>query len=155
MDQMITDLTDREKDWVAAQRQAAAGFVSTASPTNAGQPLPLAVLDRAFKAWLAKDPTDANEINAVINAVGVVFGDHLVEGTGLKWVIATDPHGSDLAVYGLPGSGDVLVYPANLIAKRWERRETDFLEEVYGEMSATIRSVAAQNAGRTFNRQRD
>jgi hypothetical protein len=31
------------------------------------------------------------------------------------------------AVYGLPGTADVLVYPANFVAKRWERREVKFL----------------------------
>jgi hypothetical protein len=46
---------------------------------------------------------------------------------GLAWVIASGKNGSDLAVYGLPGKGDVLVYPANFVAKRWERREKNFL----------------------------
>ena len=143
MDQTIAELTAKEVEWVASQQESAATFVRTTSPSDAARPLSLAALDRAFKAWIAQDPTDVNEITAVINAVGVAFGQHLVDGVGLKWVIASDEHGTDLAVYGFPGAGDVLVYPANLVAKRWERRETDFLETIYGEMSSRILSVTS------------
>jgi hypothetical protein len=149
MDQTIADLTPAEIDWVAQQQQAAIRFVSMASARDVDAPVTLADLDSAFKVWITKEPTDADEINGVINAVGVAFGQHLVDGAGLKWVIATDQHGSELAVYGLPGAGDVLVYPANFVAKRWERRETDFLEKAYRQMSADIRSVAMEHAGRT------
>ena len=61
----------------------------------------------------------------------------------LRWVIATDKQGSDLAVYGLPGKGDVLLYPANLVAKRWERRETPFLEKCYQETAVRIQALSA------------
>ena len=144
MDQTITDPTKAELDWVVAQRQAASRFVASASPNDAGQPLTLAALDRAFKAWISADPKDVDDINGVINAVGVAFGQFLVEGAGLRWVIATDEHGSDLAVFGLPSAGDVLVYPANFVAKRWERRETDFLVRSYGEIAGAVQSLRAE-----------
>jgi hypothetical protein len=108
MDQTIADLTPAEQDWVAQQQQAATRFVSTASARDVDEPATLADLDLAFKTWITKEPTDADEINRVINAVGVAFGQYLVDGAGLRWVIATDQHGSELAVYGLPGAGDVL-----------------------------------------------
>jgi Domain of unknown function (DUF3806) len=144
MDQTITDPTKAELDWVVAQRHAASRFVASASPNDAGQPLTLAALDRAFKAWISADPEDVDEINGVINAVGVAFGQFLVEGAGLRWVIATDEHGSDLAVFGLPSAGDVLVYPANFVAKRWERRETGFLAAACKGISADTRAIAAK-----------
>ena len=65
-------------------------------------------------------------------------------GAGLRWVIAADKHGADLAVFGLPGSGDVLVYPANFVAKRWEWREADFLQKSLHEISAEVRWLTAQ-----------
>jgi hypothetical protein len=149
MDQTIADLAPAELVWIAQQQQAATRFVRTASGRDVYEPVTLADLDLAFKAWITKEPTDTDEINGVINAVGVAFGQYLVDGAGLKWVVATDQHGSELAVHGLPGAGDVLVYPANFVAKRWERRETDFLEKTYRQMSADIRLVAMEHAGRT------
>jgi uncharacterized protein DUF3806 len=73
---------------------------------------PLAALDRAFAAWLPSEPAAA-EINAIINCVAIAFGQALVDKAGLQWVVATDEHGAELAVHGLPNRGDVLVYPAN------------------------------------------
>ena len=59
-------------------------------------------------------------------------------------VIATDEHGTELAVYGLPNRGDVLVYPANFVAKRWEQRETNFLEEAYRRIAEDVRAIRRQ-----------
>ena len=83
-------------------------------------------------------------INAIINYVGIAFGQSLVDGLGLKWVVATDQHGCEMAVYGLAGRGDVLVYPANFVAKRWERREANFLEDAYEKIARDIRAVSDQ-----------
>jgi hypothetical protein len=148
MSQTISELTEKENTWVAEQVEAANKFVDSFSPTDSEKPLNLASLDRAFKAWIATEPSDVDRINDVINAVGIAFGRFLVEGAGLRWVIATDEGGSDLAVFGLPGTADVLVYPANLVAKRWERRETDFLVKLYGEISGEVRSLRAQLTGK-------
>jgi hypothetical protein len=53
-----------------------------------------------------------------------------------------------LAILALPGQGDVLVYPANFVAKRWERRETDFLARSFDAIHEQVREVAAKDAGK-------
>src|SRR5579871_1569949 len=145
MEQTISELTKGEQDWVTEQIEEAARFIRRFSPEDAESPTILAAADRAFKSWLATDPTDVGSVNKVINAVGVLFGQSLVDGAGLRWVIATDQRGTDLAVFGLPGSGDVLVYPANFVAKRWERREAGFLQKSFHEILAEVRRLAAQH----------
>ena len=127
--------------WIKTQLENASKFVERFSPDDAKQPLTLAALDRAFAAWIASKPTDRDLINAVINYVGIAFGQALIDGIGFHWVIATDEQGSDLAVYAFPERGDVLVYPANFVAKRWERRETDFLENAYQQIGHHVRKV--------------
>lgn len=142
MEQKISELTEQERGWVAAQIDGASKLVDAFSPTDAGKPLTLAALDRAFAAWLDSQETDSQVVNAAINCVGVAFGQFLVDRAGLAWVIASDKNGSDLAVYGLPGKGDVLVYPANFVAKHWERRETNFLESSYAQIVEQVQTVA-------------
>ena len=93
--------------------------------------------------FVAGNGDDIDAVNGVINAVGITFGQFLVDNLGLKWVIATDDEGSDLAVYGLPGKGDLLVYPANFVAKRWERRETNFLESSYRQIAEQVKTLQA------------
>jgi hypothetical protein len=141
MQQKIDMLNESETAWVKTQLENASKFVEGFSPQDSEQPLTLSALDRAFAAWVASEPVDTDLINAVINYVGIAFGQALVGGIGLKWVIATDEQGSELAAYGFPGHGDVLVYPANFVAKRWERRETNFLEKAYQQIGQDIRGV--------------
>jgi len=141
MKQRIDPVNEHETAWIKTQLENASKFVEGFSKEDPEKPLTLAALDRAFAAWIASEPTETDLINAVINYVGIAFGQSLVDGIGLKWVIATDDQGSELAVHGFPGRGDVLVYPANFVAKRWERRETNFLEKAYQQIGQDIRAV--------------
>ena len=123
MNQKLEPLNQNELLWIQAQLENASKFIEGFSPSDSGTPLTLAALDRAFAASLASEPAAA-DINGIINCVGIAFGQALVE-----WVVATDEYGTEFAVHGLPNRGDVLVYPTNFVAKRWERRESNFLED--------------------------
>jgi Domain of unknown function (DUF3806) len=139
--QKIEPINEKEKAWIKTQLESASKFVEGFSSVDCGQSLTLAALDRAFAAWVASDPTDVDLINAIINYVGIAFGQILADSIGLEWVIATDDHGSDLAVHGLPEKGDVLIYPSNFVAKRWKRRETNFLVEAHRQIARDVRAV--------------
>ncbi len=147
MNQRIEPLNRVEEEWIRAQLASAEKLVEAFSPSDAAQPLTLGALDRAFTAWLNSNASaDSALVNQVVNYVGVAFGRQLVQGLGLRWVIATDQNGSELAVYGLPGQGDVLIYPTNFVAKRWEKREAGFLEKSYGRIAMDIEQLRRQYA---------
>jgi len=142
METKIDNLNERESAWINAQLERARDFVAANEPAKAGRQFTVKELDYAFTAWIRNGATeDSQAINGVINCVGIAFGQFLVDETGLRWVVATDEYGSDLAVYGLPGAGDVLVYPANFIAKRWEKREVDFIERSVQRIAQQVRSI--------------
>jgi hypothetical protein len=140
----IDPVNENERTWIKSQLESASKFVESFSPASSDEPRTLGSLDRAFAAWIASEPSDTNLINAVINHVGVAFGQALVDGIGLRWVIAMDENGSDLAVHGLPNQGDVLIYPVNFVAKRWERRIDNFLEDAYLRILNDIGGVRRQ-----------
>lgn len=135
-----------EQQWIAEQMKAADQFVARHSSADADSPLTLSSLDRAFAAWMALGVTDNQATNEAINAVGIAFGSFLVREAGFSWVVATDDYGTELAVLALPGTANVLVYPANFVAKRWERRQTNFLETCFHDIVAQTKSVQAQLA---------
>ena len=137
----FSPLTDAERNWVAQQLEGARLFVAAMSPADADQPATLEALDRAFAAWLPQAGDDVTRINATINVVGVQFGQFLVDRAGFEWTIAADAQGTDLAVRALPGGGDVLVYPANFVAKRWERRESNFLAASFEAMREQVAAI--------------
>ena len=144
MNQKLEPLTAAERDWIENQLAAASHFVAAFSPADADKPLTLGSLDRAFTQWLATEETDSNRINTAINVVGVAFGQSLVHGLGLGWVIVSDEQGTELAVHGLPGKGDVLVFPQNFVAKRWEERATHFLGPSYQQIASHIESLRSE-----------
>ena len=137
--QKIEPLNDGEQTWIKEQLAGAASFVRESSPQDEADPLSLAALDRAFARWM-NAPVNPVDINSVLNRVGIAFGQKLVDGIGFCSVVATDEHGTELAVLALPGRGDLLVYPANFLAKRWERREAVFLEESYRRIAEDVRN---------------
>ncbi len=115
MKEKLQEINDKERAWIKAQIESADEFVRAFSPRDASQPLTLAALDRAFAAWIASASTnDAKLINAVVNYVGVAFGHLLVEGIGMRWVIATDERGSDWLFMGYQKKGTSLFIPRTL-----------------------------------------
>lgn len=88
-------------------------------------------LDLTVAGWLTDDPSRV-DMNTLVNGVGIAFGQHLVDAARLDWVIATDEHGSDLALHGQPG--DIVIYPANATAKRVVAGERSFLGPLFVEL---------------------
>lgn len=147
----IEPLNDAEQRWVATELDDARRLVDALSPADAGAALTPEVLDRAFKAARASAGQDADAANAIINAVGMAFGQYLVEQLGLKWVAVFDDDGSEIAVVGLPGQADMLIFPPNLVAKRWVDGTTDFLGYVYKGIEEDFRKFEADWAARPGN----
>ncbi len=142
----FSPLTEAERNWVAQQLEGARLFIAAMSPADAGRPVTLEALDRAFAAWLPQAGDDVTRINATINVVGTQFGEFLVDRAGFEWTIAADDQGTDLAVRALPGRGDVLVYPANFVAKRSERRESNFLAAAFQAIREQVAAIAGGSA---------
>ncbi len=117
-----------EQLWIEEELSNSIRFVTRFSGIQSEQLPTLSDLDSAWAEFCAEvSPVDGEKINAAINAVGIAFGQSLVNSLGLQWVAATDEAGCEIAVVGLPGKANFIVYPANFVAKRWERRETGFL----------------------------
>ena len=121
----MTPLSDDERAWVSVQLEAARQFVADYGSTRT---MDLATLEHAWASWLDRQAVDPEDPEPVLNAVGVYFGQSLVDSLdGFGWVHTEDEAGVDLAVYGLPGAGDVLIYPASVVAQRYDRRDASFL----------------------------
>jgi hypothetical protein len=139
----IDVLSDQKRAWLQSQLEDASQFVRSFVPERASGPFLPEVLDLAWGAWLQTDETDDQQIRATIDAVAVAFGQILVDEGLLSWVVVTDEQGSVLALHGLPGQGDVLVYPTEFVARRWEDRQTRFFRRSFHQISRHVRSLAS------------
>ena len=77
----------------------------------------------------------------ITNAVGMAFGQYLVDRLGFQWVAVFDDHCAEVAVVALPGRGDLLIFPPNLVGKRWQSGVTAFLVPIYEEVAANLRRL--------------
>jgi Domain of unknown function (DUF3806) len=133
VDATVTPLTDAETAWIQAQLGAASQFLSDYGSTHAGEGLD--GLDHAWAAWLDRQSVDPTDPDPVINAVGVYLGQALVdEMNDFHWVNATDEGGTNLAVQGRPGSADLLIYPTDVVARRYAQRSAFFLRVAFDEI---------------------
>jgi len=60
----------------------------------------------------------------------------------MRWGVAADAHGTELAVLG--PVGDLLVYPANAVGTRWAARESGgSVRAISDETAASVRRLQA------------
>ena len=138
--------TDAELAWIRANLDIAGELAAMQGATRTSVTEDPAVLDRVFESWMTsweEDGPDAGgvEPNDLVNALGLAFGQLLVDTLAFEWVVATDADGTELAVRAQPG--DLLVYPANAVAKRVERREVGFFQPFYREVRGHVEELRA------------
>jgi Domain of unknown function (DUF3806) len=89
-------------------------------------PTDIATIDAAYERALSRaedhDPGDAVEV------LSIALGDFLVSQADYRWVISSDPFGTDLAV--APPRRGAPVVTRTLVAVRWMSRETGWLSGV-------------------------
>ena len=133
---------DAELRWIGENLEAARSMVGTYTPERAEERLSAAALDlvweRWLRSWLDKPAEARDDPNPAINAVGLGFGQVLVDELDMQWAVVSDEHGTDLAVHTDP---EFLVFPANLVAKRLDPPDVGFLEPIYEDIGAQLRQL--------------
>ena len=86
----------------------------------------------------ALDGHDDEDSSAVVELLGTAVGDHLVAVGGYRWVVSTDPFGTDLAVE--PPRRGMPVVTRMLVAVRWMGRERGWIPGVVGHLARAGRS---------------
>lgn len=103
-------------------------------PAHGIDPADVASIAAAWRAALGRD--GESEASEVVTVVATAIGDHLVE-TGYRWVVCTDPFGTDLAVE--PPRRGVPVVVRTLVAVRWMQRQDGWVEGVVGHLARSGR----------------
>jgi hypothetical protein len=141
--QEISDLNPSEQQWVGSNVELAGeiakGYGLAVEP---GDSLDPQMLDTAWASWLVDHVRGEEDPNPYINAFGVAFGDHLLRRLGLEWKIVEDKHGTEMAVWG--HEGDVLVFPLNLVGKRYVDGTTTFFADVAGRTEESVTRIRGQ-----------
>jgi hypothetical protein len=140
-EQVIGLPNQAELRWV--QNGIAVAARLAAQYTGKEEALPsLDLLGETFAAWAAAPRASRGEPNAIVNALGLALGQHLVNGAGLEWAVVSDEHGTDIAVHGEPGK--ILLFPTNATAKRCEAGEYRFFSHFFEQSLQHIARLRAE-----------
>ena len=88
--------------------------------------------------WIEPDET------LKLQCLGVTFGDALVQGAGLSWIMVEDEFGRDPALE-LPGTS-ILLFPLTMISKRIENGEEVDVRAMYSGVRERLKEFAADGA---------
>jgi hypothetical protein len=92
--------------------------------------------DEMLNAWVRLSESQRPDPNAIINRIGLAFGQYVADHAKLDWTVATDSHGTEIALHR--ERGDVLIYPTDVVAKRWAAHERNVLPALARTMIETV-----------------
>jgi hypothetical protein len=132
----ILEVNEAERTWIAGNQQVVRSFaIERGVLLDKLAPLDPPVLDAAWAAWLEMHVRGEDDPNSIINAFGMALGQVLIDRLGLEWKIVSDAV-TEIALCGQPG--DIVIYPQNLVARRYMSRTTQFFVELAAEMEQSL-----------------
>jgi hypothetical protein len=132
----VDELNQAERAWIAnllAELQAdGVGIERDALSRYFGQ---------LRAGWFATRRRKRPDPNPIINRTGAGLGELLIHSLGLRWVVVTDEHGTEMAVHG--DVGDIVLFPMNAVGKRWVDDDRASLGAFIDQASQSVRDVLA------------
>jgi hypothetical protein len=136
----IEPLTDDEVEWVRstiaelAEQEVPPGDIDALGDHY----------DELLAGWLRLQESDRPDPNAVINQIGLAFGQYVADHAGLEWGVATDTQGVEIALHRPHTPGRVVLYPTNMVAKRWVAHETRMLAALARATVQAVQDIPAE-----------
>jgi hypothetical protein len=137
----VQALNQGELTWLG-QMQEAASLLHQAYVGKRDAMLDVQALDAVWVKWQSDQNLGRPDANTVVNALGLCFGQQLVDRLGFRWAVITDEYGTELGCIAQPG--DITVFPANMTAKRLENGARPFFRELFSQIEARVQSLRRQ-----------
>jgi hypothetical protein len=127
-----------EQTWVG-QMQEAGRLLHEAYVGKLDRLPDVQALDAVWVKWQSDRDPGRPDPNTVVNALGLCFGQQLVDRLGFRWAVITDQYGTEMGCIAQPG--DVTVFPANMTAKRLDQGPAPFFAELFSQIEARLQSL--------------
>ncbi|QRV02339.1 DUF3806 domain-containing protein [Arcanobacterium phocisimile] len=95
----------------------------------------LEMLDKTA-AQLRTDPSA--DITAELDILGAALGLHLSQLTGMQWAAVTDGVESAIVLIGTAGESTIVVYPFDVVQRRWNDENDEIFRAYVAEVLASI-----------------
>jgi hypothetical protein len=137
----VQDLNASEVKWLGQMQEGSRVLEQLYLGSSNGLP-DVKALDEVWTRWQSDTSPERPDPNTVVNALGLCFGQHLVDRLGFRWAVITDKYGTEMGLIAQPG--DVTVFPANMTAKRLEDGAHPFFAELFSQIEARVRQLRKQ-----------
>lgn len=137
----VQDLHQSEVSWLG-QMQEAGRLLHEAYVGKLDTRPDVQALDTLWIKWQSDQNPGRPDPNTVVNALGLCFGQQLVDRLGFRWAVITDEYGTEMGCIARPG--DVTVFPANMTAKRLQNGARPFFGELFSQIEARVRALRRQ-----------
>ncbi len=151
----VDNLSEKEVEWLSLQRGLARELVGIFTESACEGSPTVEDLEITYNKYMAhflypprkgllRKKSLVIDPNPFVLSIGTAFGDCIVANTTLEWMIITDEFGTDVGLYtpGVSaGHTDIVTHPINLVAKRFESKTTNWIEDVYSSLIAEIRQM--------------
>ncbi|WP_377642746.1 hypothetical protein [Oryzobacter terrae] len=121
---------------LTAEEEAGLESVRARYADHGIDPADLSTIAAAWDRAVAGADADDDSATEVVDVIGTAVGDHLVTA-GYRWVVSSDPFGTDLAVE--PPRKGVPVVTRMLVAVRWMARESGWVTGVVEHLARSGR----------------
>lgn len=139
----VEDLNPSEVTWVGQMQEA--GRILHQMYVGPLERLPdPSALDVTWVKWQSDRSPERPDPNTVVNALGLCFGQQLVDRLGFRWAVITDDYGTEMGCIAQPG--DITVFPANATAKRVDKGAKPFFTDLFSKMDAQVQALRRQQA---------
>ena len=125
----LRELTSEQRAKIGADLTKVEPFIGRHVPDEQRSPDLLENLDLAFAHWLKSSDPNKESAQYVIDVVGSGLGNYSIERLNVKWMVATDERGTELALVG--DDPPTRAYPFASIRYRIEDRKIDFVSSLY------------------------
>jgi Domain of unknown function (DUF3806) len=135
VDPVLEPLTTAEVDWVRSSiAELGEQDVRFGDIDDLGRHY-----DEMLNAWIRLDESHRPDPNAIINQIGLAFGQYVADQAKLDWTVATDAHGTEIALHRQ--RGNMLIYPTDLVSKRWAAHERNVIPALARDLIATVEAM--------------
>ncbi|MFE6256665.1 DUF3806 domain-containing protein [Agromyces sp. NPDC057865] len=130
----LREIGEPERDWISAHVELV---------TRPGADLDdldriRSAYESAVGSWRRINPPERDDPTIMVNAIAMAFGEHLVRRVPLRWVLADDEHGTELALHSSRPAA--FLVPAKLVGRHWaaEDLSSEFLRVTTEQMVSLL-----------------
>jgi hypothetical protein len=145
---VLNDLNSEQVDFIRVKSKQGTEFVAKYSEFENEGKMEFKYLDSSIEKWKNTDQNTREKPEEVIDIIGALFGQTLVEKLNFEWKLITDQYGTDFTV--IDKKYFVNGFPFSSVQKSVTENRPNSLNEIFGLIKEQL--LEAEKSGEVYER---